>query len=73
MEQAIREPGFEELEWTLVLGSGHLSLGGVIQLGFPKKRWKKEKKHCFTHLLDSCPICSPPGPGAKLRPSLALS
>lgn len=44
MEQAIREPGFEELEWTLVLGSGHLSLGGVIQLGFPKKRWKKEEK-----------------------------
>lgn len=50
MEQAIRKPGFKELEWTLVLGSAHLSLDGVIRLGFPKKG-RKRKKTLFL------PIC----------------
>lgn len=63
MELAMRDSGFKESEWNLVLGSGHLPPGGVIQLGFSKKRRKKEKKHSFAHLLGSGPICSSPGPG----------
>lgn len=43
MELAMRDSGFKESEWNLVLGSDHLPPGGVIQLGFSKKRRKKEE------------------------------